>query len=120
TFELSKTASDGYLVEKDTVFKAGKDVDGEEIFYALKEDVILGKATVSALKNIFVKKNLTQGTRQVLASPVANSQDGQGAPLESTDKSWKTFGDATRQPGEVGFVVASHYLYLKEGTRKIT
>jgi hypothetical protein len=120
TFELSKTANDGYLVEKDTVFKAGKDADDEEIFYALKEDVILGKATVSSLKNIFVKRNLTQGTRQVLASLVANSQDGLGAKLESADQSWKTFGDGTRPPGEVGFAVASHYLYLTEGTRNIT
>jgi len=119
-FELAKTAEDGYLVEKDTVFKAGKDMDGEEIFYALKEDVILGKATVSSLKNIFVRKNLTQNTRQVLASSVANSEDGQGAELESADKSWKTFGDAERTDGEIGFVVASHYLFLKEGTRNIT
>ncbi len=119
-FELAKTAEEGYLVEKDTVFKAGKDADGEEIFYALKEDVILGKATVSSLKNIFLKKNLNQNTRQILASPVANSEDGQGADLESADKSWKTFGDAERTSGEIGFVVASPYLYLKEGTRNIT
>ena len=120
TFELSKTADEGYLVEKDTVFKAGKDIGGQEIFYTLKEDVILGKSQVAALKNIYVDKNLTQATRQVLASPVANSQDGQGEELESPDKSWKAFGDKTRLPGEIGFAVASHYLYLKEGIRKIT
>lgn len=120
TFELAKTAPDSYLVEKDTVFKAGKDADGQEIYYALKDDAVLGKATVKELKNIFVNKDLTLSENQVLASPVANSEDGQGEELQSADKSWKTFGEAGRVAGEVGFALASSYLYLKEGTRKIT
>ena len=120
TFELAKTAADSYLVEKDTAFKAGKDIDGKEIFYALKEDVVLGKAELSALKNVFVVKNINNGTRQVLASPIANSEDGLGAELTSADKRWKPFGDKNRTAGEVGFAVASSFLYLREGTRKIT
>ena len=120
TFELAKTVNDNYFLSKDTVFKAGKDVDGLEIFYALTEDVVLNKAVVKSLKSGFVERNLTNNTRQLFASPTANSEDGLGGKLLSVDKSWKTFGDNTRTPATVGFAVASHYLYLLEGTRTIT
>ncbi len=120
TFELSKTAAESYLMEKGTVFKAGKDSDGNELFYDLKEDVVLGKGKVASLKNLFLKRNQSDGTRQLLASPIADSADGNGADLKNADKSWKPFGDATRTAGEVGFVIASDYLYLQEGERTIT
>lgn len=120
TFELAKTVKDNHLLSKDTAFKAGKDVDGLEIFYASTEDVVLNKAVVKNLKSEFVERNLTNNTRQLFASPTANSEDGLGGKLLSTDKSWKTFGDNTRTPATVGFAIASHYLYLLEGTRTIT
>ncbi len=119
-FELSKTADDSYLMERGTVFKAGKDIDGKEIFYDLKDDVVLGKGKVASLKNLFLDINDNDDTRQLFASSVANSADGKGAGLKTTDKSWKPFGDTSRDTGEVGFVVASDYLYLQEGQRTIT
>ncbi len=120
TFELAKTVKDNHLLSKDTAFKAGKDVDGLEIFYASTEDAVLNKAVVKNLKSGFVERNLTNNTRQLYASPTANSEDGLGGKLLSVDKSWKTFGDNTRTPATVGFAIASHYLYLLEGTRTIT
>jgi hypothetical protein len=120
TFELAKTVRENHLLKKDTVFKAGKDIDGEEIFYSLTEDVMLNKGFVKSLKSVFVDRNLATGTRQLFSNTVANSKDGLGAKLESIDKSWKIFGDDSRQTGTIGFVVASHYLYLRGGNRTIT
>lgn len=119
TFELAK-AVENYLVKKDTVFKAGKDVDGEEIFYALSDDVVINKGTVKSLKSIFVDTDLSSQTMQVFSNPIANSDDGQGGKLTSVDKSWKPFGDDQRTQATIGFVIASSYLYLTEGTRTIT
>jgi hypothetical protein len=119
TFELAK-AVESHLIKKDTIFKAGKDVDGEEIYYALTEDVVINKGAIKDLKSIFVDRNVTNNTLQVFANPVANSDDGQGGKLASADKSWKPFGDNERTTATIGFVVASTYLYLTEGTRKIT
>ncbi len=119
TFELAKPVENA-LVKKDTVFKAGKDIDGEEIFYAATEEVVLNKGTVKSLKNILAQKVASDSTRQIFAGTVANSEDGLGAKLESVDKSWKTFGSNDRQFATVGFAMSSHYLYLTEGTRTIT
>ncbi|WP_114782552.1 baseplate J/gp47 family protein [Botryobacter ruber] len=119
TFELAK-GKENHLLRKSTVFKAGKDAANEEIFYALTDDIVVNTGAVKSLKSLFVQKNLAQQTLQIFASPIANSEDGQGAKLASADKSWKVFGDAERTPARVGFVVASHYLYLREGIRTIT
>jgi hypothetical protein len=120
TFELAKTVKDSHLLEKDTIFKAGKDIEGEEIFYALTDGVVLNKGAVKSIKSVFVNKDLSANTKQLLANPKTNSEDGLGAKIESVDKSWKVFGDSDRAVADVGFVVASNYLYLREGIRTIT
>ncbi len=119
TFELQKNISQ-HLLAKDTVFKAGKDTDGEEIFYALTEDIVINKGAVKSLKNIFVKSNTSAGNKQIFAGNIANSEDGAGAKIESPDKSWKTFGSSDSLKAEIGFAIASNYLYLRDGTRTIT
>lgn len=137
-FELSKTAGTGILLERGTVFKAGKDRDGQELFYGLKEQTLLGKGKVAALKNIFgydldaaaagpagggiLASPAFSGVplRRISAGTVANSGDGAGAPLLYPDKSWNAFGEAGRAAGRSGFGIASDYLFLAGGTRNIT
>lgn len=119
TFALAKGV-ESHLIKKDTVFKAGKDADDLEIYYALTEDVVLNTGVVKSLKSTFVHKDLDNSILKLYANPVANSEDGQGGKLQSIDKSWKPFGDANRTNAAVGFVIASAYLYLTEGTRTIT
>lgn len=119
TFELAKGV-DNHLIKKETVFKAGKDADGVEIFYSLTEDLVINKGEVKKLSSVYVDKDISNGTRQVFASPIANSEDGKGGKLLSPDKSWKAFGDAARDTAPIGFAIASNYLYLTEGTRTIT
>lgn len=72
---------------------------------------------------------------RLYASPIANSADGLGADIETTEKRWRTFGrpnplpnsdnqPAIKQPdraqAEIGFGFASPLLFLAEGTRTVT
>lgn len=119
-FELQKN-TEQHLVSKGTVLKAGKDIDGQEIFYTLSNDVVINKGKVESIKNIFVEKDFNSGNKQIFGSPVADSEDGMGGKLESTDNSWKTFGNPETSPlGETGFAIASPYLFMNEGNRDIT
>ena len=116
-FELQKPVDEDRIA-KDTLFKGGKDSTGKEINYAITQDIILNKATVARLQSLQIIK----GDKDVLiASPVANSDDGQGAALAGADKSWFTFGDVKKTKyADAGFAIASNVLYLNEGTRIIT
>jgi hypothetical protein len=118
TFELQKTIEEE-LLAKGSLFKGGKDITGKEIQYSLTEDIVINKAKVSKIQSWEkVEKN---NKIVLLASPIADSQDGQGEKLTSTDKSWFTFGDAKKAgTAQAGFAIASNLLFLNEGTRTLT
>ncbi len=112
-----------HLIKQGTLFKGGKDVDGLEINYAADEETVINRAAVKALQNIMVQPVTKSGKifETVYASPVANSEDGQGAKLVSTNNEWFTYGNPDKvKEASLGFLVASHYLYLNEATRNIT
>lgn len=138
--ELAKQV-DSYLLTQGTALKAGKDSDKKEVSYTLDADTVFSKAAVVQLKT-FYKANAADtvynpGTAvvkqnnagRVFASPVTNSDDGLGAALTSESKEWqpfvhKVFKEAELESiampkAEIGFAMASHYLYLTEGERKV-
>ena len=136
--ELAKHVADGQLVDHNTLFKAGKDELGKEAFFQNDRDFIANQAKVTALKTVYrhgtepvgTGANANKQAGRIYASPIANSDDGSGAELTSTDQSWQPFFnkiyknnslEEIRMPeADLGFAVASHYLFLAEGTRKIT
>jgi Baseplate J-like protein len=116
------------------LLKAGKDSQGKDAFFANVHDFVANQAKVAALKSVYRHgsepvggSNLHNG--RIFASPVANSDDGLGAALTSTDRSWHPFFNKTYVDGElakirmpeadIGFAVASHYLLMAEGSRLI-
>lgn len=112
-----------HRVQKNTVFKGGKDIDGIEISYAADEETVIKRAVVKSLYSLYVQQNSAKGKpfENVFASPVANSDDGQGTPITRASKDWFAFGDPAKvKEAALGFAVASHYLYLNEATRTIT
>jgi hypothetical protein len=114
-FELQKTI-EKHLLKKDTLFKGGKDSIGKEISYVLSDDIVLNKAAVAFVHS----QQLLQNSGALQASPIADSGDGVGAPINSTDQSWFTFGDTKRAPfARTGFAIASNLLFMKEGRRTI-
>ena len=116
-FELQKPVIEERLL-KNALFKGGKDITGKEISYALTDDIVINKAVVSKIQST----QIIHGGKDFLkASPIANSDDGQGAKITSADSSWFTYGDVKKiQMAQTGFAVASNILYLNEGTRTIT
>ncbi|MGK6352098.1 hypothetical protein [Parapedobacter sp. DT-150] len=113
-FDLQKHVNQ-HVLKAGVRFKGGKDSNGDERQYALTEDLVLNKASVAQLKTTQLV-----GPR-LLASPVAGSADGMGAPFSGDDRSWFAFGDKKTAPlAEVGFGIASNLLFLKEGRRTIT
>jgi hypothetical protein len=135
--ELARQVS-MYELKGGELFKAGKDDRGIDAFFANDRDVVVNQAKVAALKTVYRhgKEPVGSGTDKDLdtgrlyASPVANSDDGLGAQLTSADLSWhpfynKIYADGVlteiRMPkAEIGFVIASHYLWMAGGTRTIT
>jgi len=128
--ELAKHV-DSHEIKADEFFKAGKDDSGIEAFFANDQDFVANQAKVTGLKTLYRHKDdsLTNQKNRLFASPIANSADGLGAKLTTPDQSWHPFFNKTYNDGvtrinmpqtEVGFAIASHYLWLAEGERTIT
>jgi hypothetical protein len=138
--ELAKQVN-SYLLPAGTELKAGKDSLNRDVTYALDADTVFNKAKVAQLKSfykanngdsILVPETLTvkqQNEGRVFASPATNTEDGLGAKLTSLNKEWhpyvhRVYKEATLDSiampeARLGFAMASHYLYLTEGERKV-
>jgi hypothetical protein len=127
---LNKTVED-YLLSKGTLLKAGKDSEAKDVSYALTEETTFNKATVADMRAVYLGEagDGAAFDGRMFAAPVINSSDGLGADLETPNKEWHPFANKIYSEGEVfdikmpkaeiGFAIASHYLYLQEGVRKI-
>lgn len=131
--ELAKQV-DEFMLAKGTAFKAGKDGLGKDVTFTLDADTVFNKASVAKLMSIYrgdEKDNI--GTvinkGRWFASPVANSADGLGAKLKSLNGEWHPFYNKEYFDGalsaidmpkaQIGFAIASHYLFLNEGKRAV-
>jgi hypothetical protein len=94
-----------FLIEKGTVFPAGKDIEGHNKFYEASADTTINQAKLATIfggyknENRYYFQNLTE--------------------LNATGDSWKPFTkDHIAQ--DFGLLIASPLLYLKGGQRTIT
>lgn len=136
--ELAKHA-DSHRFDSGVSFKAGKDESGIEAFFTNDRDFIANKAKVAALKTVYrhggeavaeLGVNAAKQSGRYYASPVADSEDGLGEKLTNEEQSWHPFFnkrysnaqlDSIAMPeAELGFAIASHYLWLAEGERTVT
>lgn len=124
-----------HSVEAGELFKAGKDDLGREVFFANDRSFVANQAKVTALKAIYrhgdEKVGITAPTDmhagRLYAAAVINSDNGREPELTSVDQSWHPFYNKIYQNGalaeinmpeaEVGFAIASHYLWMAEGSR---
>jgi hypothetical protein len=131
--ELAKQVS-SHEFKAGEFFKAGKDEQGRDAFFANTSDFVANQAKVAALKTVYRHGDELLGSSNIhkgrlYASPAANSEDGLGAALTSVDQSWQPFFNKVYADGalveirmpeaEVGFAIASHYLLMAEGQRRI-
>jgi hypothetical protein len=143
--ELAKTI-DEYKLERNTLFKAGKDAAGNEMYYSLPDEQVFNKAAAASFKAIYfgdsstkalddhtLTIDVTSGNAdnrgRLFAAPVMNSSDGIGGELNTENLEWHPFvnkqftegllTDIAMPNAEIGFAFASHYLFLAEGARTI-
>ncbi|GMQ25622.1 hypothetical protein Aoki45_23040 [Algoriphagus sp. oki45] len=111
-----------YLIPSLTSFKAGKDGLGLPVSFRTLSDQAVNKAEVADLKALFKDE-----FSRFYASPIANSEDGNGAEIIQSEGGWSTFGipktlypESDRLSAILGFAVSSPVLFLAEGERKIS
>ncbi|MDT8323224.1 MAG: baseplate J/gp47 family protein [Bacteroidota bacterium] len=124
--ELSRAAAT-HAIAAGTRFSAGKDSEGRVITYASVKDVVINRATIAALKSLYIEGS--GGEAGLYAADVVNSADGEGAELTGEPAAWHPFRvtaenesgeEAITMPrAEIGFAIASRFLFLQEGDRSI-
>ncbi len=114
-FELAKNASEQFLSDE-TLVKAGKDSEGNDIHYKLEDEIVINKAKITTLRNTYAYNDESNWH----ASNIANSADGEGGEAEDGGTSWLPFGDTTRNLAKKGFSLSAPSLLLSEGVRTIT
>jgi hypothetical protein len=136
--ELARQVS-SHELQAGQLFKAGKDDTGRDAFFASDRGLVVNRAKLAALKTLYRHRHgpeqvaapaVVNHAGRLFASPMADSNDGLGAPLASAEESWhpffnKIYADGelkeVRMPqAEVGFAIASHYLLMAGGQRTIT
>lgn len=120
--ELAKHAR-SHLVAEGTLLKAGKDDGGNDAHFGADRDLVANKAVVADVRSVYrhhdtPAESLPFDDERIFATAVANAGE-----------SWHPFAEKVytdgaltsiaMPPAEVGFAVASHYLWLAEGTRSI-
>ncbi len=137
TVQIAKNMPE-YIIPAGSLFNAGKDDTGVNVSYSLLEGTVFNQATVAALQSFYIGGSSLNGDNygttiinngKAFASPVANSIDGVGGAITTTPAAWQAFGNkSVSNTGDVtmlmplaniGFAIASQYLYLQEGQRQI-
>ncbi|GAB2765085.1 hypothetical protein GCM10027275_02950 [Rhabdobacter roseus] len=128
-FELTRLA-EGELVKKGTLLKAGKDARGRQVHYALDEDVVVNQAQVTDLYCLYrgtptddALKESTDATvyaNRLFASTLQPTADTPVPPFAPKKYLKGRLTGVAMPPAELGLAVASHYLYLREGSRTLT
>lgn len=135
-FEIQKQL-DKYLLKKGLKVKDGKDVNKQEIFFSLDEDIVVNKTEVAQVKTLFL--NNGSAYEQTYAEGVYIANDAtkaDGIDKDFTDdvpKNFPALGAKLSKFSDpetkvfrpypnarLGFILASPVLYLKEGTRTVT
>jgi hypothetical protein len=125
----------GFTLPAGTRLPAGKDPSGALREYATNADLYINQGRIAALKALYLTQdNYNTSAHEpdrvmsILRFPQCDSEDGLGAPLTNSASGWPTFGlnemttDATerlQQNTDIGFVLASSALLLREGERNV-
>ena len=128
---------DNKVIEENTVVLASLDKDGIPHRFKTLFPVNVGHCRISDIKTLFFDKGYRETLTNKYAiitesfmAPVANSQDGLGAPF-NPDKppAWPTFGEdqLDKEPhlrnmidANLGFAISSPVLHLREGRRNVS
>jgi len=126
---------DNFKLKKGTRLAGQVTEAGFTPIYTTDFDIILTQTQIEELKTLYISrnsenddKNVNNSVSDIFDAPVANSSDGQGKELEIDDPSWATFGEPqldetiknrTMRNSDIGIIIASPILYLREGEREV-
>lgn len=120
-FELAKRTDQTQIVEN-TALNAKVDVNGNQLTYNTKEELIVNKAVVTGFKNVYNDVSF----KEIKSSVAANTLDGFEEPLPEDKPYWYPFGYTSEESNfielpdaSLGFAIASPMFRLQEGMRKI-
>ncbi|HLP10607.1 MAG TPA: hypothetical protein VK177_01680, partial [Flavobacteriales bacterium] len=126
-FELAQQIISA-LVAANTEVNGGPDKTGVDLIYKTEKEIVVNVAQATEFKSLFYNKAFDS---RLYASPVANSANGLGEPIETEEPRWRTFGNiadlsapfnsplADRTQASVGFAFASPVLLMAEGNRNV-
>lgn len=131
--EPARQLEDSLLIAKGLRFKGGKDDKGTEILFELEEDFVLTKTRIAERKTLFLEPDDVDNA-DIFAASLADTGDGMGGDFpKEVPPAWPTLGAATATypdpetqaaaalpVAEMGFVLASPVLFLREGKRILT
>ncbi|MHA6622516.1 baseplate J/gp47 family protein [Pseudonocardia sp. DLS-67] len=113
-----------HLVPAGTRLRAGKDDSGADAFFTVDRDLVANQGAVAELRSLYRHRNTTESETlpNVDGWIFARTVTGTGEPWHPFAA--KTYADGSltaidMPPADVGFAIASHYLWLAEGERTI-
>ncbi len=121
---------ENFLLKKGTLLKAGKNAAGGDVLFATDEDLVVSHATITGLKSLYRATETDDANRNMsLTTPLSHRlfarqdlslSDASVNPLASKTYHYGKLSEISMEPAEIGFAVASHYLFLNESSRTIT
>ena len=122
--ELAKHVA-SHRIAAGTLLRAGKDDQGKDVHVAVDHDLIANHATVADLRSIYRHRDTASETLpfadgRIYALPDVASSDGPWHPFADKHHEHGALTEIRMPPARVGFVVASHLLWLREGDRTVT
>lgn len=116
-FELPKNSPPQYKLENKTLLKGGKDTKGQDIRFALDNEIVVNRAQIAELRTLFHNKTFLN------AHPKANSEDGLGKEFsDPTNAKWATLGSSSSAEtaiAKIGLAIVSPTLILEKGKRQV-
>ncbi len=104
-----------YEIPEDTGFVAGQDSEGRDIIYRSVNATVLNKASVAALKGLFVQRSEDSSSETLNLHQLEY-------PIDPDGEDWPILGDLGsrgHQSARFGFVIESPYLLLREESRNL-
>ena len=112
-FELARNAQ-SEIIPSGTPLDGGKDAKGNPMVYQTTQEITVNKAKVAILKSLYHQPGA--GYRY---AEMTNSVDGLGTEFGKDLPHWNPFGNNNWPGATMGFALASHVLFMKEGNRVI-
>jgi hypothetical protein len=123
-------------IKKDTEFLAGEDEAGNDILYLAEEDLQVNRARIEKVRNVFIDKNKinVRGTEKTIYTKILSLDIPMDNLTRNPDekikpKTYAAFGEnqegkglfeKTMDNAQMGFVVNSPVLFMREGHREIS